>query len=275
MKNGSLSRYTLPSALVIIAALASTCGGQSGQVTGGETNWLRQCVEDGDCSSRVCLCGVCTEPCESDNGCSAFSRGSCARVEDESLAAQCGKPQTTVSGMCLPSCDSGEECPDPQQCVSGHCVLLEVGPTDDTQRTDDTQTTDNAQRTDCPDGSDGSRPFVHSLEPDDTYLQDCDNPLAREYYLVSQQTSGTAYMFPGPSGSPSIVTAFSVEGHELQEILSELGYYSGEVNGLYDEATKQALFDFSGIENLEERWQEGAYIDPVVFEFMRRKRDAG
>jgi uncharacterized Ntn-hydrolase superfamily protein len=59
---------------------------------------------------------------------------------------------------------------------------------------------------------------------------------------------------------------------EVQEILSELGYYSGEINGLYDEATKQALFDFSGIENLEERWQEGDYIDRVVLEFMRGKR---
>lgn len=61
---------------------------------------------------------------------------------------------------------------------------------------------------------------------------------------------------------------------EVQEILSELGYYSGQINGLYDEATRQALFDFSGIENLEERWQEGAYIDPVVLGFMRRKRGA-
>jgi len=61
---------------------------------------------------------------------------------------------------------------------------------------------------------------------------------------------------------------------EVQEILSELGYYGGEINGLYNETTRQALFDFSGIENLEERWQEGAYIDRVVLEFMRRKRDA-
>jgi uncharacterized Ntn-hydrolase superfamily protein len=59
---------------------------------------------------------------------------------------------------------------------------------------------------------------------------------------------------------------------EVQEILTELGYYNGQINGLYDEATRQALFNFSGIENLEERWQEGAYIDPVVLEFMRRKR---
>jgi len=59
---------------------------------------------------------------------------------------------------------------------------------------------------------------------------------------------------------------------EVQEILFELGYYRGEISGLYDEATRQALFDFSGIENLEERWQEGAYIDRVVLEFMRRKR---
>ena len=62
---------------------------------------------------------------------------------------------------------------------------------------------------------------------------------------------------------------------EIQEILSELGYYSGEVNGVYDEATRQALFEFSGIENLEERWQEGTYIDPMVLTFMRQKRAIG
>jgi uncharacterized Ntn-hydrolase superfamily protein len=62
---------------------------------------------------------------------------------------------------------------------------------------------------------------------------------------------------------------------EVQEILFELGYYSGQINGLYDEATNQALLNFTSIENLEERWQEEAYIDPVVLEFMRRKRDAG
>jgi uncharacterized Ntn-hydrolase superfamily protein len=62
---------------------------------------------------------------------------------------------------------------------------------------------------------------------------------------------------------------------EVQETLSQLGYYSGQINGVYDEATKQAFFSFSGIENLEERWQEGAYIDPVVLEFMRQKAAAG
>jgi uncharacterized Ntn-hydrolase superfamily protein len=61
---------------------------------------------------------------------------------------------------------------------------------------------------------------------------------------------------------------------QVQEILSELGYYSGEVNGLYDEATRKALFTFSSIENLEERWQEGAHIDPMVLTFMRQKRGA-
>jgi len=37
---------------------------------------------------------------------------------------------------------------------------------------------------------------------------------------------------------------------EVQETLSELGYYNGQITGVYDEATRQALFDFSGIENL-------------------------
>ncbi|MBC8263878.1 MAG: DUF1028 domain-containing protein [Anaerolineales bacterium] len=60
---------------------------------------------------------------------------------------------------------------------------------------------------------------------------------------------------------------------EVQCALSKLGYYSGEINDLYDNATRQALLDFTGIENLEERWQEGAYIDPVVLEFMRHEEE--
>ncbi len=59
---------------------------------------------------------------------------------------------------------------------------------------------------------------------------------------------------------------------EIQQTLTALGLYSGPLNGEYDEATRAALWDFCGIENLEERWQEENRIDPEVLNFLRAKK---
>jgi uncharacterized Ntn-hydrolase superfamily protein len=60
---------------------------------------------------------------------------------------------------------------------------------------------------------------------------------------------------------------------ELQDTLRELGYYSGPNTNTYDEMTREALFAYGGIENLEERLVEEARIDKQVLEFIRRKRE--
>ena len=57
---------------------------------------------------------------------------------------------------------------------------------------------------------------------------------------------------------------------ELQGILQQAGHYHGEVTGIYDEATKQALWDLYGIENLEERWHD-ELIDVVALGFLRQR----
>jgi len=56
---------------------------------------------------------------------------------------------------------------------------------------------------------------------------------------------------------------------EIQANLARSGYYKYDVHGLYDDRTKQALWDFCGTENLEERWQDGDNIDPKVLDFLR------
>ncbi|MGQ9626944.1 MAG: DUF1028 domain-containing protein [Anaerolineae bacterium] len=56
---------------------------------------------------------------------------------------------------------------------------------------------------------------------------------------------------------------------EIQEILKRSGDYDGELSGLYDERTREALTNYCLRENLEERLQEGNYIDRVVLEYMR------
>lgn len=61
---------------------------------------------------------------------------------------------------------------------------------------------------------------------------------------------------------------------EVQRLLRDLGYYQGEVTGVYDEATQTALRAFAGVENLEERLFEDARIDRTVLEFLQRVRAA-
>lgn len=57
---------------------------------------------------------------------------------------------------------------------------------------------------------------------------------------------------------------------ELQTILQKAGHYQGEISGVHDEATKKALWDLYGIENLEERWHN-TLIDTVALEFLRER----
>jgi uncharacterized Ntn-hydrolase superfamily protein len=57
---------------------------------------------------------------------------------------------------------------------------------------------------------------------------------------------------------------------ELQTLLSSSGDYHAAASGVYDEATRQALYAYVGRENLEERWYEDARIDRIVLEYMRR-----
>lgn len=57
---------------------------------------------------------------------------------------------------------------------------------------------------------------------------------------------------------------------EVQALLTRSGDYRALANGVYDEATRQALFAYLGRENLEERWYEDARIDHTVLEYMRR-----
>jgi uncharacterized Ntn-hydrolase superfamily protein len=59
---------------------------------------------------------------------------------------------------------------------------------------------------------------------------------------------------------------------ELQDALRDLGYYTGPTTKAYDQMTREALFAYGGVENLEERLVEDARIDQQVLEFIRQKR---
>lgn len=57
---------------------------------------------------------------------------------------------------------------------------------------------------------------------------------------------------------------------ELQQIMARRGY-SVTVTGMWDEQSKKAFREFAGVENLEERLQEGPFIDRVVLKFLRER----
>ncbi len=57
---------------------------------------------------------------------------------------------------------------------------------------------------------------------------------------------------------------------ELQGMLKKTGYYQGEISGVYDEATRKALWDLYGIENLEERWHDER-VDRIALDFLRKR----
>ena len=61
---------------------------------------------------------------------------------------------------------------------------------------------------------------------------------------------------------------------ELQTIIARLGLYRGPINGSWDAPTREAFWEFIGIENLEERWSPDdspEMIDSVALEFIRQK----
>lgn len=57
----------------------------------------------------------------------------------------------------------------------------------------------------------------------------------------------------------------------IQDKLRLLGYYQGEITGIYDDATEQSLRDFCGWENLEQRVLEGGVIDRQVYRILMEK----
>lgn len=61
---------------------------------------------------------------------------------------------------------------------------------------------------------------------------------------------------------------------ELQTLLARAGYYHGPADGVYSVATRAALEEYGGVENLEERLVSPTAIDPQVLAYMREKLGA-
>jgi len=78
------------------------------------------------------------------------------------------------------------------------------------------------------------------------------------------------------SVSPDNLIPMAQVARELQGILAATGDYGGELHGLFDGPTREALLALASRENLEERWQgDSERIDRVVVDYLRRRFGAG
>jgi len=78
-----------------------------------------------------------------------------------------------------------------------------------------------------------------------------------------------------PTAQRSFTELAGETAREVQRILRRLGFYQGEVTGIYDDATRDAFRRLCSVENFEERWREDHLVDREVLHYLRRRYGAG
>jgi uncharacterized Ntn-hydrolase superfamily protein len=73
------------------------------------------------------------------------------------------------------------------------------------------------------------------------------------------------------SDPDKLVPAEGEIARELQEIMKARSFYGGEIDGLFNEVTRNALHDFMGWENYDERIRNDELVDIEVLEDIRKK----
>ena len=78
------------------------------------------------------------------------------------------------------------------------------------------------------------------------------------------------HMYLEKSKPEDLIAIDETIARELQTILAKRGY-PVSVSGVWDEPSQMAFREFGGVENLEERLQEGPFLDKVVWKFLRER----
>ena len=79
------------------------------------------------------------------------------------------------------------------------------------------------------------------------------------------------HLYLGKTDPADILPIDAKIARELQTLMHARGYYDGALNGAWDTATQKAFRKFAGVENVEERLLDGAFIDRVVLDFLRAR----
>ena len=80
----------------------------------------------------------------------------------------------------------------------------------------------------------------------------------------------------GSGGKPTLVRLQGNVVREVQRVLERLGYYEGDINGVYNPGTQAALTRYCQVENFEERLAAARergpeWFDREVLNHMRGK----
>lgn len=78
------------------------------------------------------------------------------------------------------------------------------------------------------------------------------------------------FLYLDKSNANDLIAIDENIARELQSIMAKRGY-AVQVNGVWDDASQKAFRKFGGVENLEERLQEGPWVDQVVLRFLRER----
>lgn len=79
------------------------------------------------------------------------------------------------------------------------------------------------------------------------------------------------HLYLGKTNPNDVMPIDANIARELQTMMRKRGYYAGIINGKWNDATQKAFREFAGVENVEDRLLEGAFIDRVVLEFLRNQ----
>ncbi len=77
-------------------------------------------------------------------------------------------------------------------------------------------------------------------------------------------------LYLGKTNAEDLLAIDEHLARELQQMMVHHGY-SVQVTGVWDETSRSAFREFAGVENLEERLQDGPFIDRVVLKFLRER----
>ena len=89
-----------------------------------------------------------------------------------------------------------------------------------------------------------------------------------------KQLVATHHLFFGTASPEDQLYIDNDIARELQTMMREQGYYSGEASGEWDDISKHAFWAMVGNENLEERWnihENADHIDSVALNYLRER----
>jgi len=100
----------------------------------------------------------------------------------------------------------------------------------------------------------------------DLRVDDDPYPIQKLKKLVS-----THHLYFGSANPDELILLADVAA-ELQTLLQRTGHYDGPASGVFDDVTRDALYDLIGHENLEGRWDgTGDKIDRLLIAYVRDK----